>query len=245
MSLDSVFYATETTFAPVVVSEKPYNEKDPLVSLRRRDLVFSDFIEAFTSSPVGGEVGGQVTQGRSTVLFRLRSHARLHSISAASSVLAGAGPDMVVLKQWRVFQKESVSIPTATEWISSARVLVETFSVLERLWSRTQATREAAQRTPSVAGLAEHAERGSAAWHVVTEAAHELRRRFPGRLELRVERVEYNDGGGPVGGELFFVIGTELDGAAAHDKLEAFMDEFWLDRLQAHPNLPIPTIELL
>lgn len=245
MSLDSVFYATETTFAPVVVSEKPYDERDPLVSLRRSDLAFSDFIEAHSTNLVRSEVGGQFAQGLSTILFQLRSHARLHSISSASSVLAGAGPDMPVLKQWRVFQKEPVSIPTTTEWVSSARVLVETFSVLERLWSRTQTAREAAQRTPSVAGLAEHAERGSAAWHVLTEAAHELRQRFPGRLELRVDRVTYNDGGGPEGGELFFVIGTGLGGAAAHDKLEAFMDEFWLDRMQAQPSLPIPTIELL
>lgn len=106
-------------------------------------------------------------------------------------------------------------------------------------------TRSEIANTLTVDGLASHVATGSDVWRVVTDAVEELRRCFPGKLELRVERIEYNDGGGPEGGELFFVIGTELGGVAAYDRLEAFMDEFWLAQMQAHPNLPIPTIELL
>lgn len=244
MSLDSLFCATETTFAPMVVSEKPYDEKDPLVSLRRSDFVLSGFFDMHPLAFGGSMVGGPVLQGLSSLVGQLRTQPRHHTFNSASTILAGAGPDMPVLKHWRVYQKEASSTPTTTDWFRSVRVLVATIGALERQWTRTQA-QGAGERAPSVAGLAEHVDRRSAAWHVVTEAADELRRRFPGRLELRVERVEYNDGGGPDGGELFFVIGTELDGAAAHDKLEAFMDEYWLDRIQAQPSLPIPTIELL
>lgn len=244
MSLDSLFYATETTFAPIVVSERPYDENDPLLSLRRSDFVLSGLGDVHPLAFGGSMVGGPVLQGLSTLVCQLRSRALHHAFNSASTVLAGAGPDMPVLRQWRVYQKEPTSTPTTTDWFSGARVLVATIGALERQWTRTQA-RGGGERAPSVAGLAEHVDRRSAAWHIITEAADELRRRFPGRLELRVDRVEYNDGGGPEGGELFLVIGTELDGAAAHDKLEAFMDEFWLDRMQAQPSLPIPTIELL
>lgn len=243
MSLDSIHYAIETTFAPMVVCEKPYDEIDHPVSLRRSELVTSDYFEAQRCAYGRSDVG-QVAWGHSVRLFQHRLLARLRALSSASSESTGFGPDLPLPKPWRVFQCEPASIGTNTEWASAVRLLVQGLNISDYL--RTHAwAREAPQRAPSVAGLAEHVDRRSAAWHVVTEAADELRRRFPGRLELRVERVEYNDGGGPVGGELFLVIGTELDGAAAHDKLEAFMDEYWLDRMQAQPSLPIPTIELL
>lgn len=153
-------------------------------------------------------------------------------------------PDTPQLAEMRLLRSKSRrDMPAVGEWSRSNENDLATW-VRAWEWSRLD-HRAGADGVPRVDGLETYLAKESIAWRLVSGAAGELRRRFPGRLELRVDRFEYSDGCGPDEGELLLVISTELDGVAAHDRLEAFMEEYWLDRMQAHPGLPIPSLELL
>jgi len=155
-----------------------------------------------------------------------------------------SGPDTPQWAEMRlVWSKSRRDTPAVGQWFRCDENELATW-LRAREWSRLD-HRASADGVPRVGGLETYLAKESIARRLVSEAAGELRQRFPGRLELRVDRFEYSDGGGPDEGELFLVIGTELKGAAAHDRLEAFMEEYWLDRMQAHPGLPIPSLELL
>lgn len=233
MSYDGVPFTTETCFSPIVVNETPYDERDPISSPWGGEP---------WSSEIGSRFLGSAASWRA-VLGSGPDTPRLHEfiVVLLNTYLGDVGSVKgTALSRFESLRAENI---TVGHWLDDHESVLEKWS---GAWKRARAFRRS-EKTERIAveGLETHLAEGLEARRVIADAAVELRRRFPGRLELRVERIEYNDGGGPVGGELFFVIGTELDGAAAHDKLEAFMDEFWLDRMQAHPNLPIPTIELL